>query len=148
MGGMKPKIEITGGFSGPQQTPSETRLALVPFLRGPRGLDGFSTSVLAQENLGGHRAVTVDGFHAGPEDADRLVGISSQAGSTGATVDVVTKGLMEESSWNWNPDAPIFIGAAGVLTQTPSTSGLVRRIAWAISAKEINVDIMPPILQA
>ena len=43
---------------------------------------------------------------------------------------------------------PIFIGASGVLTQNPSTSGLLRRIAWAVSATAINVDIMPPVLQA
>lgn len=151
MGEMKPKIEITAGFPpqpGPPQSPLQMRMELVPFLRGPRGLPGFASSVVAQAALGGHRAVTVDGLHAEPSDADKFAGISSHAGAIGEPVDVVVRGLMEEGSWNWTPAAPIFIGAAGVLTQTPSTTGLVRRIAWAVSATMINVDVMPPVMQA
>lgn len=147
-------VELTGSARGKINFLSSTEsltLDLVPFLRGAqgeRGLPGFSTSVVAQEPLGGHRAVTVDGLHADPEDANRLAGISLHAGTSGETVDVIVKGPLEEGSWNWTPDAPIFIGASGVLTQNPSTSGLLRRIAWAVSATAINVDIMPPVLQA
>lgn len=148
MAEMKPRIEIESGLPGPPQPAAEARLELVPFLRGPRGLPGFSTSVIAQEALGGHRAVTVDGFHADPEDADRLAGVSLGAGALGATVDIAVKGLVEEGSWSWIPEQPIFVGPAGVLTQSPSTTGPIRRIAWAVSATAINVDIMPPVLQA
>jgi hypothetical protein len=148
MAEMKPRIEIESGLPGPPQSVAQTRLELVPFLRGLRGLPGFSTTVVAQEALGGHRTVTVDGFHAGPEDADRLAGVSIAAGVIGATVDVTVKGMIEESSWSWTPEQPIFIGPGGVLTQSPSTTGPIRRIAWALSATAINVDIMPPVLQA
>ena len=145
MGEMKPKIEITAGFPpqpGPPQSPSNAA-GVVPFFMG-RVMPGFASSVVAQAALGGHRAVTV-GCRA--SDADKFAGIS-HAGAIGEPVDVVVRGLMEEGSWNWTPAAPVFIGAAGVLTQTPSTTGLVRRIAWAVSATMINVDIMPPVMQA
>lgn len=144
-------LQLQGSGSGRIDfVPADTdvSLFLAPLAKGDRGLPGFSTSVVAQEVLGGHRAVTVDGRHAGPEDADRLAGVSLGAGAVGATVDVVVKGLVEEGSWSWIPDQPIFIGPAGVLTQIPSTTGPIRRIAWALSATAINVDIMPPVLQA
>lgn len=151
MGEMKPKIEITAGFPpepGPVQTPAQMRLELVPFLRGERGLPGSSASVVATAALGGHRVVTVEGQHAEPDDANLVAGITTASASIGETADVVVKGLIEEGSWSWTPDAPVFIGAAGVLTQSPSTTGLIRRIAWAVSPTVINVDIMPPVLQA
>lgn len=152
---LSPTVEVSVSLSGLTRgridfvaATEPIALSLTPFLRGERGLPGSATSVVAQEALGGHRAVTADGFLAGPEDADRFGGITLHAGATGETVDVAVKGLIEESSWSWTPDQPIFIGALGVLTQTPSTSGLVRRIAWAMSATTINVDIMPPVVQA
>lgn len=126
---------------------AEISLMLAPLIKGEQGLPGFSSNVVAAEALGGHRVVTVDGYHANPEDADRIAGVTNAAGSLGASVVTTVKGLMTEGSWNWIPNQPIFIGANGVLTQNPSTSGLIRRIAWAISATQINVDFMPPILQ-
>lgn len=144
-------LQLQGSGSGRIDfVPADTdvSLFLAPLAKGDRGLPGFSTTVLAAEPLGGHRAVTVTGFHANPEDADLLAGITSAAGVLGSTVDVTVKGLMSEPSWNWTPGQPVFIGSLGVLTQIPSTTGLIRRIAWAVSATEINVDLMPPILQS
>lgn len=144
-------LQLQGSGSGRIDfVPADTdvSLFLAPLAKGDRGLPGFSTTVLAAEPLGGHRAVTVTGFHANPEDADLLAGITSAAGVLGSTVDVVVKGFVEEGSWNWTPDQPIFLGAAGVLTQNPSTTGTIRRIAWAVSATAINVDILPPVVQA
>ena len=144
-------VNLIGSGSGVLNfVPADTEISLflAPLAKGDRGLPGFSSSVVAAEALGGHRAVTVDGFHASPADADKLAGISMTSGVFGATVDVVVKGLMEEGSWNWTPGLPVFIGAAGVLTQNPSTTGLIRRIAWAVSPTSLNVDILPPIAQS
>ncbi len=144
-------LELQGSRSGKLSfVPADTEVSLflAPLAKGQRGLPGFSTTVLAAQPLGGHRAVTVDGFHADPEDADSLAGITTAAGAAGSVVDVVVKGPMVEPSWNWTPGQPVFIGALGVLTQNPSTTGLIRRIAWAVSPTQINVDLMPPILQS
>lgn len=144
-------VNLVGSGSGvldfvPADT--EVSLFLAPLAKGDRGLSGFSTTVVAAEALGGHRAVTVDGFHASPADANELAGVSLTSGIVGATVDVVVKGLMEEGSWNWTPGQPVFIGSNGVLTQNPSTAGLIRRIAWAMTPTSLNVDILPPIIQS
>lgn len=144
-------VSLTGAGTGKLDfVPADTDISLflAPLAKGDRGLPGFSSSVVAAEPLGGHRAVTMDGFHASPADADKLAGISLTSGVLGATVDVVVKGLMEEGSWNWTPGQPVFIGAAGVLTQNPSTTGLIRRIAWAMTPISLNVDILPPIAQS
>lgn len=110
--------------------------------RGAQGPSGAQVTVTAQEALGGHRAITADGFHATPSLLDKLAGISTGAASIGETAVLQRSGLMVEPTWTWTPDAPVFVGAAGVLTQTPP-SGVARRVAWAISATEINVDLFP-----
>lgn len=102
-------------------------------------------SVIAAEPLGGHRAVTADGLHATPQTLDRLVGITLGAGPLGAAVQYVSRGLLTEPSWAWQADAPVFVGLSGVLTQTPPATGPARRVAWALSATEINVDFFPTI---
>ncbi len=118
---------------------------LAPFIRGPKGDPGNTDSVVASEPLGGHRAVTADGWHATPSTLDHLVGITAGAGATGDATEYVSHGLMVEPSWTWQAGAPIFVGLDGVLTQTPPVSGLTRRVAWAISETEINVDLQPTI---
>jgi hypothetical protein len=115
---------------------------------GPQGPSGTTTTVIAAEALGGHRAVTVQGLHCSPSTADELAGVTTGATALGDVATYISAGLMEESSWNWTPGQPVFLGAAGVLTQTPLTSGPVRRIAWAVAPTKINVDFLPPITQA
>lgn len=66
----------------------------------------------------------------------------------GGQVTVQTYGPMEEPSWTWTPDAPIFVGLAGALTQTRPTSGFVLEIATALSATMIFIDPKPPIVLA
>lgn len=115
---------------------------------GPQGPSGAQATITAAENLGGHRAVTARGFHCTPATADELLGITLGAANIGTQASYVSQGVMEEGSWNWTPGAPIFLGAAGVLTQNPLTTGLVRRIAWAVTPTKINVDFSPTITQA
>lgn len=130
------RVELVSGGAG-------LSVQLAPFIRGPKGDPGDKESVVASEPLGGHRAVTADGLHATPQTLDRLVGITLGAGPLGAAVQYVSRGLMTEASWAWQAGAPVFVGLAGVLTQTPPVSGPARRVAWALSATEINVDLQP-----
>jgi hypothetical protein len=80
-------------------------------------------------------------------DADSLAayaGVTRMATVAGDPINVVRSGLISEGAWNWTPNAPIFIAANGVLTQTQPTAGNpVRRIGWAISATELNLDPYP-----
>lgn len=114
-----------------------------PGVPGPPGPAAYT--VTAAEALGGNRAVTVDGYHATPATLDKLIGITTGAVSLGEDATVVRWGIMTEPSWTWTADQPIFVGAAGVLTQTPPVSGTVRRIAWAVSPTQISIDLFPTI---
>jgi hypothetical protein len=111
---------------------------------GPPGPAGNAPTLMAAVPLGGHRAVTVDGYHADQNNMDRLGGITKSAGSAGALVEYQRSGLMHEPSWNWTPSLPILVGTAGILTQTPP-AGVIRRVAWPVSPTEINIDLFPPI---
>lgn len=116
-------------------------------LQGPPGLSGAEFSVIAAMPLGGQRAVTGAGVYADQATIDGLLGITLEAATTGAAVRVRGAGTIDEPSWSWTPNVPIYVGASGVLTQTPP-AGIVRRVAFALSATRIVVDIFPPIQTA
>lgn len=102
-------------------------------------------TVTAGSDISLFRAVDVSGLHVEPITETRLsayAGVSSVAVVVGMPVKLIVKGLISENSWTWTPDAPIFIGAGGVLTQTPGSLPM-RRIGWAISATQINLDVYP-----
>jgi hypothetical protein len=106
-----------------------------------------SRIVVAAQAVGGHRAVNVSGLYTQPDTQDLLLGISSNAADSGGLITIVRSGSMKEPSWNWIPNAAIFITTDGVLTQTMPSGAPLRRIAWAVSATEINVDFFPIINQ-
>lgn len=112
----------------------------------PTGTGTLDVTITAKQVMGAYRAVGYDGFYTQP-DADSLAtyaGVSRMATIVDDPINVVRQGLMTEPAWTWTPDAPIFIAANGVLTQTlPSAGNPVRRIGWAISATEINLDPYP-----
>jgi hypothetical protein len=140
---------VTGRWYGASGSSAAVTVARAPSaiaaVIGPPGPASDQLTVIAAEPLGGQRAVTADGYLCLPTLLDRLLGITKHAGTTGDVVAVQDRGLMEDASWNWTPNAPVFITGAGVLTQTPPVSGAVRRIAWAVSATGINIDLIVPI---
>lgn len=134
-----------GVFYFKTTTPKGLRLNTgTEWIAVPTETQTYELKVTAQENLGGHRVITAAGFHATEATLDQIVGISTAATVVGQKVSIKSIGFMSEPSWTWTPGQPLFVTGAGVLTQTPPT-GTVRRIAWAISATEINVDLFPTI---
>ena len=103
----------------------------------------YSRPVTASEPLGGHRVVTSDGFHCTETTLDKLAGITLAAASQGALAPIQTSGYMTEPSWSWTANAPIFVGSTGTLTQTVPSGSFARRVAWATSPTEINIDLFP-----
>ena len=101
---------------------------------GPPGPAGSAEAVpiivAAGEDIGGHRAVTFDALgQAILADHRTLIAgaalaVSTQAAEEGAEIAVQASGVLEEPGWNWVP-GPIYVGQAGVLTQSPPTSGLL-----------------------
>lgn len=106
----------------------------------------LDVTITALEAVGQYRAVGYDGLYT-QTDVDSLAayaGVTRMATIVGDPINVVRSGLITEPAWTWTPDAPVFIAADGVLTQTqPAAGNPVRRIGWAISATELNLDPYP-----
>lgn len=120
---------------------------------GPPGAAGGSAlSLIAGAALGGHRAVrSLAGavVYADCEtlaDASLVLGITQGAAGEGAPVQVQTMGLMTEPSWSWVPDLPVFVGLAGVLTQTPPAAGYRLIVGIATRADQIHIGLKMPIV--
>lgn len=122
---------------------------------GPPGGDG-STDIqkIAGEALGGHRAVVLNGSgqaiyadRSTPSHAHKMLGITTGAASSGASVTIRTRGEITEGSWAWTLDLPIFLGTSGQLTQTAPASGFVARIGFPINATTIYIDIHQTIVR-
>lgn len=114
-----------------------------------------SNMLYAGENLGGQRAVTIDGLltvrYSDPLNLLNrhvAIGITRYAVVSGDAVDIQTEGIMTDPSWSWTPDQDIYVGPSGALTQTYPLSGYALPIATAISATSIFIDRREPVLIA
>lgn len=122
-------------------------------LRGPPGppgqTDGLAWDAPAGETLHGRRIVrAVGGALFAPSlavvaHAEQCIGLVTQAGSAGALLRVRTAGRYTDPAWSWSPGA-IYCGDEGVLTQTPPAVGWVLKVATAVDATTIDIDIDNP----
>lgn len=121
--------------------------------RGPAGAPGGAEfSRKAAQALGGHRVVRAlandEVDYATSSDtahADLIVGVTTGAANSGASVLVRSGGAMQDSSWSWSLGA-VFCGENGVLTQTPPGTGFIRQIGIADAPDRIIIDLRPPIM--
>lgn len=121
---------------------------------GPPGLE-LSTYTAGAAAVSGHKALALgaDGLvlHADPAEPGHLgavVGISTGAAAPGAAVQVRAAGVLAHAGWNWVPDAPVFVGAAGDLVQAPpAASGWQQVVGWARSPTLLLVQLQPPVMQ-
>jgi hypothetical protein len=99
--------------------------------RGPQGPRGFmgpagdgSFTLLADRPLGGHRLIFADGAggldyaDCTATDALQVLGMTLHAVAAGDEVGVRRTGAITESSWRWIPGLPVYLGRAGVPTQS------------------------------
>lgn len=92
---------------------------------------------------------TVDRASAlNPEHATRIVGITLHAVSLpGLDVEVITQGVLEDSSLSLIPLKPVYVGSTGGLTQTVEPGwAFVRIVGTALSESRVMLDLMAPIL--
>lgn len=122
-------------------------------LQGPAGPAG-GTSILRRASiaLSGHRVVREESDgdieYADPSTPSGLttvIGITTSAASSGADASIATSGPVVEPTWSWTPGGTVFLGAAGALTQTAPTTGILMSIGVATSATSILVRIGSPI---
>jgi hypothetical protein len=75
--------------------------------------------------------------------------ITMGAATTGTAVEVVMFGALTEPSWTWTP-GPLYLGAAGALTQTPPSAlggaTFLAQIGVASGATAVFIDRGPSIL--
>jgi len=126
------------GPSGPQGDP------------GPAG--GDVLTITAPVAIGGHRVIAAVGDeirYADPADIDtvQVIGLTVNAADADDELEVVLRGSVTNSSWTWTPGLPLYLSAAGVLTQTPpgSSAAWIRILGTALSATRILFNPLPPI---
>jgi hypothetical protein len=125
-----------------------------PGPEGPPGPGGSSTYTgVAAEALGGHRVVINSSAGLAYADASvadhavRVVGVTLSAAVGGQPVPFQSSGKITEPSWSWTPDADIFLGLNGLLTQSiPGTAVFAQRLGFALSPTEMWVELGEPII--
>ena len=108
---------------------------------------------VADGALGGHRVVraTTTGKvgYVDPSDAAQAhtaLGLTTGAVADGALASVQFAGPITEPSWAWTPNLPIFVGAAGIPTQSPPSSGFHATVGVAVSATSMVIQLKSPIV--
>lgn len=108
-------------------------------------------TVRAVDAIGGHRVVTISGAYAdcgNPDSGNSIAGVSLQAVAAGQQAEAQYLGVIEELSWNFMPGKPVYLGHAGLLTQTPPDSGIIVEIGRAITATTLLINIQQPLYLA
>ncbi len=108
-----------------------------------------TVAITAAENLGGHRIITVEGYYASKDtatDKNKVLGMTTGAASVGTEATVAVSGFIEESSWNWNVDLPVFLSTNGQLTQSTITSGFSLIVGKPRTATNLFISISEPII--
>lgn len=151
------------GLTGDERLPRHMSLETISlnelkaFLGTGTGGTGTVTSdtimtLTSDRSLSGHRVVaSVSGslIYASRTNLDcvnNVVGILKDAVSAGGTASIQFRGYMDEPSWTWQLDRPVFVGLDGYLTQTPPSVGFSQQIATVISATRVLINIQDPII--
>lgn len=119
---------------------------------GSGGASNEQVAYVAAETLSGHLAVALndDGelIKADNTNSDhigRVIGVTTQAISLGATGYVQTYGALTEPTWTWTMGTPVYLSTNGVLTQTPPSTGFSIRIGIPEDTTTLFVRIGEPI---
>lgn len=132
-------------------------LVQVPVIAMPVGVNDISSSVTHNTMSGTASASIVLGQAVEGDSLGKFtpcitssacVGISTQSGTAGQPVSVLTQGVMDNAGFNFVPEQDIYVGPLGFLTQTvPNvpTMTFSQKIGIAITSTKILVSIEPPI---
>lgn len=124
---------------------------------GPQGESGGATVTgIAAGSIGGGRVVAFSETgkitYASCDslfDASVVLGITNSAAIANDPIYITRSGEITDSSWNWIPKQPIYLGINGVLTQTlPPTAKFSLVVAIPATTTKIFVTIREPIVLA
>lgn len=111
-------------------------------------------SIVLGSTVLANRAITTNaagqGIYADASDvstANRVLGISVQAGTMGSEIKFQQEGFMTNSGWNFNPTLPIYLGFGGEITQS-QVGAVCVHMGYAVSATTININIDSGIIRA
>ncbi len=85
-----------------------------------------------------------------PATVNSLFGVTTQSGILDDEINIVTFGVIEDSSWAWNMAGNInlFLGSNGTIVQGAPIGDIVVKIGYAISETSIMVRFGEPVLTA
>lgn len=127
--------------------------------QGPQGIQGVpgpaggATLIpVGATPLSGHSAVAL-GADGALQPADctlaahrgAVLGVVANAYAAGADAVVSNNIPLEHAGWTWAV-GPVFLGAAGVLTQAlPAGAKFSQVVGHAVSATRVLIDVQPPV---
>lgn len=80
------------------------------------------------------------------EDEATVIGISINGAVDGDKIRYKTYGRMEDSSFNYTLNAPLYLELNGNLTETSPLSGYRTQVATSLGVGAININIQEPIM--
>ncbi|HOW46648.1 MAG TPA: hypothetical protein PLB26_03275 [Rubrivivax sp.] len=125
--------------------------------QGPPGAPGGGLLTgIAGEAVSGHAVVAYSAagelVYASADvaaHATLVAGVTTGAAASGAAVTVQRNDVLEHAGWAWTPGAPVFLGLAGALVQTPAPGGVyLKPIGWALTAQRLMLNLQPAIALA
>lgn len=120
--------------------------------QGPAGTStrpAYTTSAA----LSGHQVIALNAsglaYYASADDlstAFRVVGISTGAAGSGASITVQDKDVMTHNGWSWTPGQLVYLGLNGTLVAAvPVSAAFILVMGKALSSTSMLVGIQPPI---
>lgn len=122
--------------------------------QGPRGANGSTDLVMnAGVNVSAFMALKVNFLgkvipcgNTSINEVNSYIGLATNSASAGQDVIVKTAGLIEDASFTFILNSPIFIGSNGQLTQIFPTTGYIKIIGWPITTNKFILNSQQPIV--
>lgn len=74
-----------------------------------------------------------------------VLGVTFSSAIAGSAPITLLSGLLPDSSFNWLPDIPVFLGLDGLLTQNPPVSGWLIPVGMPVGANTLLINIQEAI---
>lgn len=120
--------------------------------QGPPGISGgVAINVIAGENLGGHRAITLSNGLARYADntslasVNKVIGITRGSCIVGDIIAIDSIGELNGFS-DLITDMPVYLSINGIVTATIPSVGFIQQLGLAISTTTIVINIQPSII--
>ena len=111
----------------------------------PAGAKAFPIPLIAAAAVFGRRTLMVGPnggvVHSDPTSLNySFAGFANQSVASGAALTADFAGIVDNTGdWTWTPGAALYVGALGILTHTVPTTGVLHRLAVALSPTSILI---------